>query len=533
MNIVFQYLSRAIRENPKYFAQSILLTILCAFLSSSTPWILQRMLVSFQQHLHTALLLSAAAMILILCGSIILEIIWNQSLDRFGGQYIKELLAQCQQVLVHADGYQVMQYPKDSLSYRLYANVLDVFRTIGHHIPKIIGSFSIVIILLAVSMTQSSLLCIFLLVAFLAGMSISYYSRKAIFLSNSKTNSALSTLHGHIVNFTDSISYCKVNSLEEEMTDQTRHDVDSFIQASIKEDRHVYFYSGIVKETNTIIQICFSVLLAYFIERGFTVNAAVYTLLFNLVMEQAGNAESLFQAVNRTLISFQNVDELLHLDCPDGTVTLEHIDCVDININSFVYPGQTKPVLKSLQAQFVKGDCILLKGKNGSGKSTLYQLLTKTIETFDGTIRVNGTCLSELATKSYLKQIAYVSQSEPLLNLPVKDYLRQVTHQRVLDQEIEEILDRLDFGESNVCIRNQGSNLSGGQVKKLLMAKLLILKSHVDCIFLDEIDAGLDVETRHLYEDIVNHLAREGDKIIFVVQHTNDSRIQFNKRIDF
>ena len=158
---------------------------------------------------------------------------------------------------MHADGYDVMKYPEDTLSFRLYSNVLDVFRTIGHHIPQLIGSLILVLILLVVSLRENPSLGIFLAIAFLAGTGISYFSHKAIQFFNEETNRSLSCLHGHIVNFTESLDYYKVNLLEKEITDQTARDVDAFIQASIREDRHVYFYSGIVKQSNTLISFFF------------------------------------------------------------------------------------------------------------------------------------------------------------------------------------------------------------------------------------------------------------------------------------
>lgn len=528
MNLVLKFLIEAVRKNPGYFLKSISLTILCACLASSAPWLLQHTLEAYAQKSSDQMVLSSCLLILIPSASIILEIVWNQSLDRFGGKFIKDLLTQCQQVLMRADGYDVMKYPEDTLSFRLYSNVLDVFRTIGHHIPQLIGSLILVLTLLMVSLRENPSLGIFLAIAFLAGTGISYFSHKAIQFFNEETNRSLSCLHGHIVNFTESLDYYKANLLEKEITDQTARDVDAFIQASIREDRHVYFYSGIVKQSNTLISVFFSFLLAYQLEQGITLNAAVYTLLFNLVMRQAENAEQLLMAISRTLISFRNTDELLKLPQHSGTLAIRKINCLDIDLSGFSYPDHTQRILESFHARFARGSCIHLMGRNGSGKSTLFRLLTKTIECYDGKILVDGISLSEIETDSYLNRIAYISQSEPLLNLPVKEYLRKVTHQPLADDEIDQILDRLHFGDSEVCIQNGGTNLSGGQIKKLLLAKLMIMEPLADCIFLDEIDSELDLETRALYEELLNEIAAEKNRIICVIQHYPDSRIHFD-----
>ena len=56
----------------------------------------------------------------------------------------------------------------------------------------------------------------------------------------------------------------------------------------------------------------------------------------------------------------------------------------------------------------------------------------------------------------------------------------------------------------------------------------MIMEPLADCIFLDEIDSELDLETRALYEELLNEIAAEKSRIICVIQHYPDSRIHFD-----
>ena len=73
-------------------------------------------------------------------------------------------------------------------------------------------------------------------------------------------------------------------------------------------------------------------------------------------------------------------------------------------------------------------------------------------------------------------------------------------------------------------------SLSGGQLKKVMLLKLLVLSSKADIILLDEIGAGLDAKSKSYYYDIVNKLAAKHNKIIFYIEH-GTTEIMSNKRL--
>ena len=62
-------------------------------------------------------------------------------------------------------------------------------------------------------------------------------------------------------------------------------------------------------------------------------------------------------------------------------------------------------------------------------------------------------------------------------------------------------------------IEQNGATLSGGEKKKLLMLKWL-MRPDCSLVILDEIDAGLDDETKTILKGLENELLKDKDKIV-------------------
>ena len=111
-----------------------------------------------------------------------------------------------------------------------------------------------------------------------------------------------------------------------------------------------------------------------------------------------------------------------------------------------------------------------------------------------------------------------MSQDELLLNESVEEYLRQVTHRDLKDEEINRLRQKVKFTSEIETIEQNGATLSGGEKKKLLMLKWL-MKPDCSLVILDEIDAGLDDETKTILKELENELLKDKDKIVMKISH--------------
>ena len=152
-----------------------------------------------------------------------------------------------------------------------------------------------------------------------------------------------------------------------------------------------------------------------------------------------------------------------------------------------------RPILKKINMQMFPGEIVGLLGPNGSGKSTLYSTIIGEHQADTGKILINNVDISELPIHERAEAgIGYLSQQRSVFGMSVYDNLLGVCQLSIKGNEsqinmVEKLLDEFNLQH----LRNIHSNvLSGGEVRRLMMARILINKPSV--ILLDEPMAALD-----------------------------------------
>ena len=152
-----------------------------------------------------------------------------------------------------------------------------------------------------------------------------------------------------------------------------------------------------------------------------------------------------------------------------------------------------RPILKRINMILNPGECVGLLGPNGSGKSTLYSIIIGELNADSGKIQINGEEIQEKPIHLRSKSgIGYLSQNRSVFSMSVYDNLLgicQLTIKKVEDQinMVEKLLDEFNLQHLRSI---HASNLSGGEVRRLMIARLLINKPSV--VLLDEPMAALD-----------------------------------------
>lgn len=147
-----------------------------------------------------------------------------------------------------------------------------------------------------------------------------------------------------------------------------------------------------------------------------------------------------------------------------------------------------------------KGERITLSGRNGSGKSSILKLICGEDIPYTGTLRIG----------SQLK-ISYVSQETTHLHGTLTDYARA---QGIDESLFKTILRKLDF--SRIQFEKDMSSFSGGQKKKVLIAKSLSEEAHLH--IWDEPLNFIDVISRMQIEQLL----QEHNPTILFVEHDRE-----------
>lgn len=167
---------------------------------------------------------------------------------------------------------------------------------------------------------------------------------------------------------------------------------------------------------------------------------------------------------------------------------------------SFAYE-ESGSVFENLSFTVKSGEKVVIVGKNGSGKSTLTKLLCGLFTNYHGSLKVNGTELSEFSMDSFRKQIAYAAQDPFLFEGSVRENIH-LGNLNASDAETDELVDRLGIRElSEKKISAGQKELSGGEKQKISIARALL--KNTSLLILDEPSNNLDQQTIEWLQNLI------------------------------
>lgn len=168
---------------------------------------------------------------------------------------------------------------------------------------------------------------------------------------------------------------------------------------------------------------------------------------------------------------------------------------------SFRYPGTSEDVLKALSFTLPAGKKVGLVGPSGSGKSTLISLLLRLYTCDRGTIALGGQEIGLLSADCVRNLCAVVTQDSYLFHTSLRDNIQlsrpsseaAAVVAAAKGAGLTALLELLPLGIDS-STSWQGSNLSGGERRRVAVARAL-LREDASIILLDEPTEGLDAQS--------------------------------------
>lgn len=212
------------------------------------------------------------------------------------------------------------------------------------------------------------------------------------------------------------------------------------------------------------------------------------------------------------------------LDLPEPEEKNGRLDgtAMDIEFSGVRFSYETdREILKGIDMEFPAGSFTSLVGTSGCGKSTAAAILMGRNLGYQGSVTIEGKELSDIQESSLMDQITLVSHNSYLFKGTVTDNLR-MGKPNATEDEMKDALEKVNlwgFLQAQqglfTKVLEKGSNFSGGQCQRLVIARALLHDTPV--YIFDEATSNIDAESEEMIMDVIHKLAET--KTILLISH--------------
>ena len=195
-----------------------------------------------------------------------------------------------------------------------------------------------------------------------------------------------------------------------------------------------------------------------------------------------------------------------------GAVSFENV--------SFRYPTRTDSLaLDRFDLDVKPGETVAIVGPSGAGKTTAFNLLLRFYDPEQGTIRLDGIDIRQLALRDLRRALATVPQDPTLFSTSVAENIRY-GRPEASDAQVRaaaEAASALSFIEAlpqgfATDLGARGVRLSGGQRQRIAIARALLCDPAV--LLLDEATSALDAESELAVQQALDRLMQERTTLV-------------------
>lgn len=179
----------------------------------------------------------------------------------------------------------------------------------------------------------------------------------------------------------------------------------------------------------------------------------------------------------------------------------------------------SRKVLSNIHLECKMGEFVTLLGRNGEGKSTLLRILTGELKSEKGKVFYNDKDINFYSLNELAKIRAVLPQDSHVY-FPLKVYeIIELGRSPYSNKGNYKFIQRaIDLTDISHLYNRYYSELSGGEKKRVQLARVLCQLNQKGAIFLDEPINSLDIFLQHKILKILKYLANHG-YLIFVILH--------------
>lgn len=432
-------------------------------------------------------------------------------------------------------------YFKNHTKGDLITRIQDIFQireVISKLLIACIMDFILIIFIYLVLLKISLKLSLIVFITTLLYLVIIYFYNKIIIKKLKSLKEEEIKVNNHLIETITSYDTIKSMQIEDNLLNKL------LVKYNFFQDNSFRLYKILNKETffkNLIYGLGLLIIIYLGIKEVYYNNLSLNNLLvFNSLLiyffDPLQDISSLQITLQEAHLSFLRIQELFNVkeETLDTTNSINTYFKGNIKINNLIYSyNNIDNTLKCDKLEILAGEKVLLYGPTGSGKSTLMKLLVRYFSGYQGLIEIDDRNIQLLNLLDIRRKITYVSQDEIL-------YTDTIYNNIVLDNKISysEYLDILKITgvdliinrsllKNDMLIENNGSNLSGGEKQRILLARALVKKS--DIYIFDESLSAIDIKNERLI--LKNIFKRLKNKTIIVISHRFNNKDLYQRYV--
>lgn len=242
---------------------------------------------------------------------------------------------------------------------------------------------------------------------------------------------------------------------------------------------------------------------------------------FTLILNAMSSITRIFIQTSRASASAKRITEVLSQpkNMVDGDLDVlpnnePHISFKNVNFSYYNKGSQ----ITDISFDLYQGQTLGIIGATGSGKTTLINLLMRFYDVNEGEIKVFGQNIKDLKRDLLRQHIGVVNQNDVVFSNTIYENIR-FSRPDILEEDItlsaeiaqasyiDQMSDRYNYEVSQ-----RGTNISGGQRQRLLIARAIAGKPSL--LILDDASSALDYQTDRNLRDALDEHLKTTTKII-------------------
>ena len=341
-------------------------------------------------------------------------------------------------------------------------------------------------------------------------------------------NNALGQMAGEAVEYVRGISVVKTFGQSVFSFRRFKEAIDNYEKWVIAYTKDMRFpmvcYTTLVNGIFAVLVVAALVMTSGGVTNEFLLNLMYYiiitpiiTLTLTKIMYASENKLIVADAMSRinSILEMEPLPETDHPKHPkDNSVELSGV--------SFRYKDAERNALENISLTIKPGEHVTFVGPSGGGKTTLASIVARFWDVRDGSVKIGGINVKEIAKEELMDTVSFVFQDSKLMKTSILENVRMAkpdaSREEILkalhDAQCDDILEKLPQGVDTV-VGAKGVYLSGGEQQRISIARVMLKNAPI--LILDEATAFADPDNEAKVQAAFSVLAK--GRTVLMIAH--------------